>query len=341
MSFELSILNQWFLPLAYVILGLIAGFIFNRIILPLLRKCCTLAEQEGLEVVAATSNRYITFWFALLGFYMAMLFAPLSPTIGNFLEEILFIMATGSVTLFIAKGASDLFGLYARRREGILRTTSMFKNLIYGFVGIFGALFILQSLGISITPLLAALGVGGIAVALAVQDPLSNFFSGLNIIASAQIRPGDYIKLGTEDEGVVMDISWRNTTLRAPSNYVIIIPNSKLASTIVTNYHLDISDMAFSVEAVVSYDSNLDEVQRIVLDVAGDVIKNVNGSVPEVEPIFLYTGLGDSGISFAVALKAKNFDKQAILKHEFIKRLYRRFEEEGVKFTTSNHEHQT
>lgn len=217
----------------------------------------------------------------------------------------------------------------------------MFKNLIYGFVGIFGALLILQSLGISITPLLAALGVGGIAVALAVQDPLSNFFSGLNIIASAQIRPGDYIKLGTEDEGVVMDISWRNTTLRAPSNYVIIIPNSKLASTIVTNYHLDISDMAFSVDAVVSHDSNLDEVQRIALDVARDVIKNVNGSVPEFEPVFLYTGLGDSGINFAVALKARNFEKQAVLKHEFIKRLYRRFEEEGVKFTTSDHEHQS
>ena len=330
MAVELTIVNQWLLPLAFIILGLIASFLFNRAILPLLRKCCFLAKHESFEVVAATSSRYVTLWFILVSFYIAVLFSPLSPPLSNFLKEILFVLAAGSVTLFIAKDATELFELYNRKHEGILHTTSMFNNMIYVLAGIFGALFILQSLGISITPLLAALGVGGIAVALAVQDPLSNFFSGLNIIASTQIRPGDYIKLDTGDEGVVMDISWRSTTLRAPTNYVILIPNSKLASVIVTNYHLEISDMVLMVNAVVSYDSDLDEVQRIALDVAKDVIENVPGSVPNFEPVFLYTGFGDSGVNFAVALKARDFGKQAELKHEFIKRLHRRFETEKV-----------
>jgi small-conductance mechanosensitive channel len=331
MAEELSIIDHWLLPLAFLIAGIVAGFLFKGTILPVLRKCCLLAKQEGLEVVVAASSPYIPLWFALLGIYGSLLFAPTGLTITYFLKELLFVMAAGSLTLFIAKGAGDLFGLYATRKGGILPTTSMFRHLIYGLVGIFGALTILQSLGLSITPLLAALGVGGIAVALAVQNPLSNFFSGLHIIASTQIRPGDYIKLDSGEEGVVIDISWRTTSLRAPTNYIILVPNSKLASAVVTNYHLAVSEMVFSVDASVSYDSDLDEVQRIALDVARDVIKNVSGSIPESEPAFLYTGLGDFGINFVVAFRARDFGKQAELKHEFIKRLYGRFEAEGVK----------
>jgi small-conductance mechanosensitive channel len=151
MAVELTIVNQWLLPLAFIILGLIASFLFNRAILPLLRKCCFLAKHESFEVVAATSSRYVTLWFILVSFYTAVLFSPLSPPLSNFLKEILFVLAAGSVTLFIAKDATELFELYNRRHEGILHTTSMFNNMIYVLAGIFGALFILQSLGISIT----------------------------------------------------------------------------------------------------------------------------------------------------------------------------------------------
>ncbi len=328
---KLTIMDRWFFPLAFALLGLFAGWLFKRIALPTLRNCCIRAKQESLEVIAAASRPYITIWFAILGFYCSVLLAPLNPPISIILKDSLFVMAAGSVILFIARSSADLFGLYAKGQEGILRTTSMFKNLIYISVGVFGALFIFQSLGLSITPLLAALGVGGIAVALAVQNPLSNFFSGLHIIASTQIQPGDYIKLDTGDEGLVVDISWYSTTLRAPTNYIVLIPNSKLASAIVTNYQLEIREMVFSVNAIVSYGSNLEEVQKIALDAARDVIKNVPGSVPEFEPVFLYTGLSDSGINFSVSFKATDFGKQATLKHEFIKLLYHRFESEGVK----------
>ncbi len=327
---ELPIVNQWFLPLIFAILGLIAGFLFKKIILPALNKCCNLAKHENLEVVAAVSSPYITPWFAILGFYLSVQLAPIELPIRSILVEALFVIAVGSVILFIARCTADLFGLYTQRRPEIFPSTTMFKNLIYGFVAVVGILFIFQSLGLSITPMLAALGIGGIAVALAVQNPLSNFFSGLHIIASTQVRPGDYIKLDTEDEGLVMDISWYSTVLRAPSGYVILVPNSKLASAIVTNYHMEIREMAFSVNAKVSYDSDLEKVQRIALEVASDVIKSVPGSVPEFEPVFLFTGLSDSGVNFSVAFKAMDFGKRAALTHEFIKRLYLRFQAEGI-----------
>ena len=328
---EPPIVNQWFLPLIFAILGLIAGLLFQRIILPALRKCCTLEKHEDLEVVASASSPYITPWFVILGFYISAQLAPIEPPIRSVLMEALFVMAVGSIILFIARSIADLFGLYTKRRPEIFPSTTMFRNLIYGLVAAVGILLIFQSLGLSITPMLAALGIGGIAVALAVQNPLSNFFSGLHIIASTQVRPGDYIRLDTGDEGSVVDISWYSTVLRAPSGYAILVPNSKLASAIVTNYHLEIRDMVFSIKGAVSYDSDLETVQRIALEVARDVIKSVPGSVPEFEPVFLFTGLSDSGVNFSVAFKAMDFGKRAALTHEFIKRLYPRFKAEGIK----------
>jgi len=327
---EPLIVGQWSLPLAFAILGLIAGFFFEKIVLPELRKCCTSTKHSDLEVIADASIPYIALWSAILGFYMALQYAPLKPPIRSILVEALFVIAAGSVILFTAKIITDLFGLYAQRRPEILPSTSMYKNLIYIFVGIVGILSIFQSLGLSITPLLAAMGVGGIAVALAIQNPLSNFFSGLHIIASTQIQPGDYIKLDTGDEGLVMDISWHSTVLRAPTDYVILIPNSKLASAIVTNYHLKIRDMIFSVNGMVSYKTDLEEVETIALEVAKQAVDSVPGSVREFEPVFLFTGLSDLGVNFSVAFKAADFGKQAELRHEYIKRLYLRFEREGI-----------
>jgi small-conductance mechanosensitive channel len=327
---DLLIIGQWSLPLAFAILGLIAGFFFKKIILPGLRKCCTLTRHSDIEVIADASSPYITLWSTIIGFYMAVQYAPLKPPIGNILVEALFVITAVSVILFTAKSTADLFGLYLQKRPENFPRTSMYKNLIYIFVGIVGTLFIFQSLGLSITPLLAAMGVGGIAVALAIQNPLSNFFSGLHIIASTQIQPGDYIKLDTGDEGLVMDISWHSTVLRAPTDYVILIPNAKLASAIVTNYHLKIREMIFSVNGMVSYKTNLEKAQKVALEVAKQAIESVPGSVREFEPVFLFTGLSDRGINFSVLFKAADFGKQAELRHEFIKKLYLRFETEGI-----------
>ena len=130
-----------------------------------------------------------------------------------------------------------LISLYTKDDDTRLAASSIVQTIVKTIIFIIGILIILQSLGISITPILTALGVGGIAVALALQDTLANLFSGVHIIVLRKVRVGDYIKLDSGEEGYVTDITWRNTTIVTILNNMIIIPNSTIASSILRNYY--------------------------------------------------------------------------------------------------------
>jgi len=194
-----------------------------------------------------------------------------------------------------------------------------------------GALVLLQSLGIPITPVLGALGVGGLAVALALQDTLSNLFSGLHLIASRQVRPGDFIQLDSGEEGYVTDVTWRNTTIRELADNMMIVPNSQLAASRVRNYCQPNTELAVAVEVGVDYSCPLEEVERITLEVAREVMEEVPGSVPSFTPLLRFHKFGDCSVDFTVTLRAKEFTDQELIKHEFIKRLHARYEREGIE----------
>jgi small-conductance mechanosensitive channel len=194
-----------------------------------------------------------------------------------------------------------------------------------------GALVILNSLGLSITPMLTALGVGGLAVALALQEPLANFFAGVFITLAGQIRLGDYIKLDSGQEGFVADFSWRSTRLRMLANNLVIVPNAKLAQAIVVNHHLPAPDLAVLVEVGVDYASDLKHVEHVVVAVGREVMAEITGGVPTFDPFIRYHTFGDSSIDFTVILRGQEFVDQYLIKHEFIKRLHARFAQEGIQ----------
>ena len=133
-----------------------------------------------------------------------------------------------------ARFASGFIRWHARRLSVPLPAASLTVNLAKVLVFGVGLLLILSNLGISITPLLTALGVGSLAVALALQDTLSNLFAGIYIIANRQIMVGDYLQLDGGKEGYIVDIGWSTTRVRKLSNDTILIPNSKLSQSIVT-----------------------------------------------------------------------------------------------------------
>jgi small-conductance mechanosensitive channel len=256
---------------------------------------------------------------------------PLNPTLLNLAQKALLVIVIFSVTVVLARLAVGFINLYTKRAEGVLPSTTIFINLTKLLIFLIGVLIILQSLGISITPILTALGVGGLAVALALQDTLSNLFAGLHIIASKQVKTGDYIRLDTGEEGYVTDITWRNTTIRALPNNMIVVPNSRLASAIITNYYQPEREMTVRIDVGVSYDSDLAKVEKITMEVAREVIKEIPGGVTKFEPFIRFHTFADSSINFTVFLRAKEFVEQYPLKHEFIKRLHERYQKEGIE----------
>jgi len=165
-------------------------------------------------------------------------------------------------------------------------------------VVILGVLVLLDHFHVSITPMLTALGVGGLAVALAMQDTLSNLFGGFYVAVAGQVRLGDYIKLNTGEEGYVTDIGWRSTTIRSLGNSMIIVPNAKLAQAIVTNYDLPEKRMSATVEVRVSLDCDPDHIERVLLDTAAQSTREIPGMLADPAPTVTFDpGFGDSALA--------------------------------------------
>jgi small-conductance mechanosensitive channel len=232
--------------------------------------------------------------------------------------------------LFVDAIVKAFLWKYSRRADYIKSSASIVQTAVRTLIILIALLIILDTAGVSITPLVASLGVGSLAVALALQSPLANFFAGMQILADKQIDLGQYVKLDSGEEGYVTRIDWRSTTIRAIANNLIVIPNSKLMDAKITNYHLPQRELSILVQVGVHYSSDLDHVERVTIEVAKEVMQAVEGGKKDFEPFIRYHTFGDSSINFTVILRAEEFVNGYLLKHEFVKRLHRRFKQENI-----------
>jgi small-conductance mechanosensitive channel len=241
---------------------------------------------------------------------------------------ILFVLAG---YLFLDRLMMEILRRYSKKVDFIESSAGVVKTLYRAIILGFVFLIILDRLKITITPFLASLGIGGLVVALALQDTLANFFSGIYIFFDKPIRIGDYIKLESGQEGYVTQIGWRNTRIRMLANNMVIVPNAKLVSSQITNFYLPETEMAVLVQVGVSYQSDLEKVERVTIEVAKEVLQQVDGGVKEFEPFIRYHTFSDFSINFTVILRAKEYVNKYLITHEFIKRLHRRYQSEGIE----------
>ena len=313
--------------------GFIAGLIFERIIISWLKSIAKKTKWKIDDIVISSMRHMPLLWFTLLGAYISLyLFLGKEhfPRFFPLAEKIIFVIFALTITIVITKIAVRYIQSYSAEAPALLPSTSIFVNITRAVVLGIGILIILQTLGISITPVITAFGIGGLAVALALQSTLSNLFAGLQIIFAKQLKPGDYIKLESGEEGYVVDITWRNTVLRQLPNNIIIVPNAKMADVIITNYHQPVPEMSVIVQVGVSYDSDLEKVEKVTIDVAKEVLREVPGGVESFEPFIRYHTFDESSINFSVILRVREYVDQYLLKHEFIKRLHKRYQQEGI-----------
>ncbi|MBX9852590.1 MAG: mechanosensitive ion channel family protein [Cytophagaceae bacterium] len=322
-------LEKLIIPAGFLISGLILGFIFEKIFLLQVKKVSIKARWEGGGVII-NSLRGVTFlWFLMAGIYFALLNAHfVGPKTFAHIKLTLAVILIFSITILVSKLSTGFVKLYT---GSVFPSTSIFTNLTKLFVFIIGMLVLLQTIGISVAPILTALGVGGLAVALALQDTLSNLFAGLHIIASKKVKPGDFIRLDTNQEGYLEDITWRNTSIRTMGNNMVIVPNNKMASAIIVNYSIPTKDLEVIVPLAVSYDADLDKVERITKEEASEVLKYVAGAVTDFEPVLRFSNFGEYKIEFSVVMRGKHFTDQSMIRHEFLKRIHKRYQQEGIE----------
>jgi small-conductance mechanosensitive channel len=266
----------------------------------------------------------------LLGLWISAKVVQLPRGTLDVTAKVLTALAIFVVTLALARLIAGGVSSVALARQGVAGNVTIFANITRVVVLGVGILVMLQSLGVSITPLLGALGVGGLAVALALQDTLANLFAGVHVLAAKTIEPGDYIKLSTGQEGYVVDINWRNTTIRTLSDNIEVIPNMRFSDTILTNYHRPAQDMSILVYAKVAYEVDLDRFEDLLIEVGHEVMKEVQGGVADCDIFVRFNDFNDATVGFHVILRSTEFGDQFRIKHEFLKRLHRVIREEGI-----------
>jgi small-conductance mechanosensitive channel len=269
-------------------------------------------------------------WFMMLGISFSARFAGLPEEFFNIVNKTLVVLGVFSITLVLSNIAAGLIRSYSGKAGPAMPVTSFTQNISRIIIFTIGLLIILRNMGISIAPILATLGVGGLAVALALQDTLSNFFSGFYIIVSRQVKVGDFVRLESGDEGFVTDINWRTTKIRMLQNNVLLIPNEKLTKSVIINYYQPDREIAVTVKVGVHYSSDLGNVERVTCEEAAAVMKEVSGGVPSFNPFVRFDGFGDYAVQMTVILRAVEFTDQYLVKHEFIKRLHKRYDREGI-----------
>ncbi|PHJ59635.1 mechanosensitive ion channel protein MscS [Nostoc linckia z18] len=319
---------QWILPLGFIVAGVLAGIIGEKLIFRKLENFVIKKRIAGGNIIFHALHRMTFIWFVIAGFFWAVLSSPLRPDIINVLQKILTVAFLYSVTLVLARLTAGFVNLLIQRTEGV--PTSLVSNVAKVVVLALGTLILLQTVGVKITPILTTLGIGGLAVGLALQDTLANLFAGFYLIISKQVRTGDYVKLDGGQEGYVTDITWRNTTIKEVSNNVVIVPNSKLASAIFTNYHLPAKEITLTLNVGVSYDSDLEEVEKVTVEVAKEVMQEIAPKLIANEPYIRFHTFGDFSIDFTLYMRVSEFFDQRIGKHIFIKKLHKRYQEAGI-----------
>ena len=193
-------------------------------------------------------------------------------------------------------------------------------------------LIILDHFNIAISPLLATLGVGALAIGLALQNTLANLFAGIHIISDRPIRVGDFIEIG-DLSGYVEDIGWRSTKIRRLPNVLVIVPNAKLAESTIINNSLPVQEMSVVIQCGVDYTSNLDKVEKITTDVAKKIQKSIPGAIKDFEPFVRFHTFADSNINFSIIMRVEKYVDKYLLTHELIKALKKRYDKEKIEIS--------
>jgi small-conductance mechanosensitive channel len=337
---------QW-RPVLLVLAGFVIGFIIEKLIFRRFKKRGTFTGWKADRVVVAALQGIPIFWGTLAGIAGAIIYAPLSEAEEHFWLQALLVPLILSIIVMVIRLGSNLLDYFNELRGGTVARVSLFRSLIKATILVFGMLVLLQSLGISITPFLATLGISGLAISLALEETLSNVFSGLYIIMSKQTRPGDYVfmKIDERDhiEGYIVDITWRSTKIRmTPTRMTsdgepstVIVPNSRMASDIVIMHHHKRKEREMVLDIRITAGGDLDHIERITTETATRAMQQVLGHKPETEPVIRYRTLAPTYIDLTVVMYGPQLIDAHLIQHETLKQLYQRYQREGINIVAS------
>jgi small-conductance mechanosensitive channel len=226
---------------------------------------------------------------------------------------------------------SRLFQNFLARE--VLTRTSMDRGHQYAFVRVSGYVIFalglvigLDTTGLNLSSLVVVGGALGVGIGFGLQNIVANFVAGIVILWEGPIKLGDFIDIGNT-HGEVIRIGARGTWVRTFDNEVIIVPNSEFINSRVANWTANDRTVRFTVPVGVSYDSDLDTVRAVLLDIA----KRSEHVLEDPAPAVLVNGFGDNAVNVSLRVStATMIDRTDMLKSDLFMEIFRGFREKKI-----------
>jgi small-conductance mechanosensitive channel len=314
-----------------VVASIVVGFVLNRIIHYWTKK---LADTWGELVFSLLESLPVPLLF-LGSIYTGLELITMPHRLERFTSKLIFTLTVIVVFYFPAKVLVLFLRRVGVRNPNLERVTKPAILVVRGLFALLAIFVVLENLGASLTGLWTTLGVSGLVVALALQETLSNLFAGLYLLADRPVSPGNYIKLDSGQEGYVIHIGWRSTTLRTQSYNIVFVPNSTLAKAVITNYSLPELRVSVGIPVHVSYASDPRRVEEVLLEVTREATQEGFAGLLDNPPpgVSLNPGFGESSLDFSLSVNVRSFEDQVPVQSELRKRILARFAKEGIRMS--------
>jgi len=329
----------WLFASSVVILFLflILSLIFNKLLFPIIIRLTNWTPSDLDTRITRSLKAPLTIGIIILGCYLALTI-PLDLTSSQqqIVNSITSLIGLGLGIVAVGSAVGNIFKWY---EETIAPKTStnldqrlvpLIHRVSIALIYALGGLLILDHLNVNISPLIAGLGLGGLSVALALQPTLANLFAGTYVMTEGAVTTGDYIQLEGGVEGYVMEVSWRSTRLQTWTNNMVVIPNSKFAETIITNFQKPAPPVNLYLTCGVSYDSDLFMIENICQEVMSQILEKDSNAVKEYGSWFGFESFGESNVNFWVFLQAKDRLASFLLQTTVMQNLHSRFKKDGI-----------
>ncbi len=315
--------------LAIIIIFIIGGKLITIISQKYLKKWAEKTETKLDDIIIDKAKPPLTYVVWFLGIKIAL--NPLnieSSTLDKIVNSVIV-----AIIIYLAITVANIvvvgfFEKLAAKTESTLDDALMpiiSKSINVGIV-LIGFIWILGIWSIDISPILASIGIAGLAIGLAVKDSLANIFGGISLILDKSIKVGDKIKLEDGQVGIVVDVGLRSTKMRTFDNELIIIPNGKLANSKIQNYSQPDLSARIVIDFGVDYSSDVGKVRKVVYD----VLKGMDGIMEDPPVEVLFVSMEDFYLKFSARFWVANYNDVWPKKLEAVDRIFKALKENNI-----------
>ncbi len=328
-----NLINNEYIRFLLIFIGIIIFVTLSYLILKfIVRKIVGGKKRYGEFILKKLTKPFLLIIF-FIGIYGALKSLTIVSEYNQWIDGGLFVVVILLFALLVSNIITIIMIGYLKVTKGFERTPGLLNKTLSVIIFLIAIAIILAYFNIDITPMVAGVGLGALAIGLALQSTLTNFFAGVHILSDKPIRVGDYIELDKDTYGIVEDIGWRSTRIKMLTDNLLIIPNGKLAESNIINYSMPKQDFSIWIPCGVAYESNLEKVEKVCIEVAKEVQSKVKGAKKDFEPIFRYREFGDSNINFITILRVEEPIAKYFVRNEFIKALKERFDKEKIEIS--------